>query len=85
MNAVNFWLRTTIDWKLKLVLMHESLNCLMILEIFSNLCTSSCYLASWWLITRKVERSKSTTSSAFRVLQNWPRSFSRVFTLGNKK
>ena len=38
MNAVNFWLRTTIDWNWKLVLMQLSLNCLMMLLIFSNRC-----------------------------------------------
>lgn len=65
--------------------MQESLNCLMILLIFSKRCISSCFFASWWEITRKVDLSNSTTSSAFKVLQNYSKFFSRVFTLGRRK
>lgn len=65
--------------------MQESLNCLMIFEIFSNLCWSSCCLASWWDMTKKVDLSNRTTSSACKVSQNVRRLPSRVLIFGSKK
>ncbi len=43
---------------------HDSLNCLMMLEIFSKRCTSWCCFRLHWAITRTVTRSNKTTCTA---------------------
>ena len=59
-----------------------SLNCLIILLIFSNLWTSRCSLFVLFEITRNVARSKRTTSDALIVLLNSSSWASITLTLG---
>jgi hypothetical protein len=44
-----------------MMMSHLSLNCLMMLEIFSKRCTSALAVCVAWEITRKVAFSNSTT------------------------
>lgn len=59
-----------------------SLNCLMMLDTFSNLCTSLCGRRWQWEMTRNVARSNNNTSSASMMLANWSRLCSNSFTFG---
>lgn len=65
-----------------------SLNCLMMFEIFSNLCTSPCVCKVLLAITRNDARSNSTASSPPQVLQNvsssvcnWPMFGIKLYTM----
>lgn len=64
--------------------MQLSLNCFIMFEIFSNLCTSSWFTASWWVITKKVLRSNKTASLAPIVEQNCWRLSSSYLIFGSR-
>mmetsp|Transcript_2430 Transcript_2430/g.6488 ORF Transcript_2430/g.6488 Transcript_2430/m.6488 type:complete len:260 (-) Transcript_2430:142-921(-) len=68
-----------------LLLLQHSLNCLMMLLIFSKRCTSACGRSAACAMTRKVARSKSTTSSASETSQKRRRRDSRVPRLGMRE
>lgn len=67
MSAEYRALRTCIVEKLEEVFEHESLNCLMMFDTFSKRWWSECSSRTACEITRKVARSKSTTSSAWHT------------------
>lgn len=64
------------------VYLHESLNCLMMLDTFSKRCESEWCLSWQWEMTRKVARSNSSTSSASSIVANWWSEFSSDLTFG---
>ena len=65
--------------------LHESLNCLMIFETFSNRCGSLCNFLCECDTTRNVALSKRRTSSASIMLANSESEFSSCRTLGIKE
>ena len=78
----------TMPLKRALAFLQESLNCFIMFDIFSNLCTSACItrcFSSQCAITRNVVLSKITTSSAPQISLNCFRCSSRIAVLGTNE